>query len=70
MGRIFGIADLPATIFTTPLEPVDIPKPVDVNLPRKILGNASYKHDVFVTQNMAARKSLMNRLVNGFRKIL
>lgn len=27
MGKIFGISDLPVTIFTTPLQPVETPKP-------------------------------------------
>lgn len=71
MGSILGISDLPATIFTTPLEPVRVPKPIDISLPRKILGESGrMKHDLLVIQSKHANKGLLSKLVNGFRKIV
>lgn len=39
MGKIFGISNLPVTIFTTPLEPIRIPTALPhKRLPLKIFG--------------------------------
>ena len=70
MGKIFGISDLPVTIFTTPLEPVKVPHPVDMKLPRFILGQSFAKHDVVITQNkVLTKRGFLGRLINGFRKV-
>ena len=67
MGAIFGISDLPVTIFTTPLEPTKVPEFADIRLPRKILGESALKHDIFVMKNKSYKRGLLNRIINGFR---
>lgn len=67
MGEFFGISDLPVTIFTTPLEPVKIPS--YLKLPRKITGEG-YGRDVLIRQCKYGKRSFINRLINGFRKVI
>ena len=69
MGKIFGISDLPVTIFTTPLEPM-IPVPYEMKLPRFILGETLAKHDILILQNKAVKRGFLSKLVNGFRKVV
>lgn len=70
MGKIFGISDLPVTIFTTPLEPVKVPNPIDMKLPRLMLGETFAKHDAVVLQNKVVKRGFLSRLINGFRKTI
>lgn len=66
MGKIFGISDLPVTIFTTPLEPFKISEPV-ILLPRKMSGEPALKHDIFVTKSKSCGHGLLNKIVNGLK---
>lgn len=56
MGKIFGISDLPVTIFTTPFKPIEIPKPIEVDLAvlgaRKNFFNELGK-DIFINHKYA-----------------
>ena len=70
MGKIFGISDLPVTIFTTPLEPVKVPKhPAEFCSPREI--NAI--HDTLALSHKAGKSSLVRKFIDkgsaGFLKI-
>jgi len=69
MGTIFGISDLPVTIFTTPLEPVEVPKPFNTGLPRRMLGNATLKHDIYVTKSMVKKSGFLKKFINGMKKV-
>ena len=71
MGRIFGISELPVTIFTTPLEPVKVPEPIGIKLPRKILNENIMKRDLLsASQFKSKRTGFLNKLINGFRKVI
>ena len=70
MGKIFGISDLPVTIFTTPLEPVKIKEPYRPELPRKIFGKTAAKHNFNISNQIMPKKGLLARIVNGFKKII
>jgi hypothetical protein len=70
MGKIFGISDLPVTIFTTPLEPVKVPKhPAEFCSPRKI----NVTHDTVALSPKAGKSGLVRKFIDkvstGFLKI-
>lgn len=56
MGKIFGISDLPVTIFTTPLQQIQIPEPKVSDLAklqeRQDLFNNIGK-DIFISEKYA-----------------
>ena len=70
MGQIFGISDLPVTIFTTPLEPVKVPEYTYPSLPRRIIGESFIKKDLLVLQNKPKKVNFINRIINGFREVI
>lgn len=62
MGKIFGISNLPVTIFTTPLESVNIKKPkTDWRLIRP------YTKDSFCRECKAV-KNLYPKFMKGIKK--
>ena len=69
MGKIFGISDLPVTIFTSPLEPVEVPKS-----PMIEYANASRKlpveQDVFLRRPEKGNKKSFLDMRNGFGKLM
>ena len=69
MGKIFGISDLPVTIFTTPLEPVKIPKNTNFRLPRKMLGENFGKNDLLL-RNLPIKTNFINRFLNRLRNVI
>jgi hypothetical protein len=69
MGKIFGISDLPVTIFTTPLEPVKVPKYTDIRLPRKILAENFGKNDLLL-RNLPVKTNFINRFLNRLRNVI
>lgn len=70
MGKIFGISDVPVTLFTPIWEPMRIPAPYRPELPRKICGESFMKANVHILQSKAAKKGFFNRIINGFKKII
>lgn len=70
MGKIFGISDVPITLFEPVWKPVEVPAPYEMKLPRFILGETLAKHDILVLRNKAVKRGFLSKLVNGFRKVV
>ena len=66
MGKIFGISDLPVTIFTTPLEPVKLTRPEYVRVK-----HLRFMSDQYSAQKMPAKRAnLFLKMRNGFGKLM
>ena len=63
MGKIFGISDLPVTIFTSPLEQIKL-KPS-----RKFCNKTTCEHDILEIKNKTHRMNRLNKFINGIREI-
>lgn len=66
MGKIFGISDLPVTIFTTPFETVKIKRPEFTRVKHLRFGN-----DFYSAQKMPEKRAnLFIAMRNGFGKLM
>ncbi len=67
MGKIFGISDLPVSIFTTPLESLRASKPISLE-PLKIFEQTNLKSDTITISKKNIKTNFISRIVNGFIK--
>ena len=67
MGKIFGISDLPVTIFTTPFESLRAPKPTNLET-LKIFEQTNLKSDTIAISKKNIKTNFISRIVNGFVK--
>ena len=70
MGKIFGISDLPVTIFTTPIEQVKVIDPAKIKLSDKLFTDTAASQDIFVSQKRYVRSGFFNRIANGFKNTI
>lgn len=66
MGKIFGISDLPVTIFTTPLQQIQIPEP------KVSVAKLQERKDVFnnIGKDIFISEKYVNMSKQTVRKIL